>query len=86
LVIYLAWFTGIREMSAPPQQLGVFQSWPTGLLPFVFLAAVLLVSVASYHTIEVPSRRYFNRVAKRLHERAHNQQLPDLAGQFACIV
>jgi peptidoglycan/LPS O-acetylase OafA/YrhL len=85
-LVYLTWFTGVRQLSAPPQQLGMFQSWPTGILPFVFLAAVLLVSAASYRFIEVRSRIYFNRVAARLHERTNYSQPPGLAGRFACIV
>jgi len=85
-IAYLAWLTGVRELSTPPQQLGMFQSWPTGVLPFVFFAAVLLVSAASYRFIEVRSRNYFNRVAVRVHERARDSQLPGLAGRFACIV
>lgn len=85
-VVYLAWFTGMRERSAPLQQFGMFQSWPTGLLPVVFLAALLLISATSYRFVEVPSRSYFNRVAKRLHERARDQQLPGLAERIACVV
>jgi peptidoglycan/LPS O-acetylase OafA/YrhL len=86
LLVYLAWFTGMREVSAPPQQLGIFQSWPAGILTFVFFAVLLLVSAASYRFIEVPGRNHFNRVATRLHERARHPQLRGLAGQLARIV
>jgi peptidoglycan/LPS O-acetylase OafA/YrhL len=86
LVVYLAWLTGIREVSAPPQQLGMFQSWPAGILPFVYFAVVLLVSAASYRFIEVPGRDYFNRLAGRLREHGREPQLRGLAGRFACIV
>jgi peptidoglycan/LPS O-acetylase OafA/YrhL len=86
LLVYLAWFTGMREVSAPPQQLGMFLSWPAGALTFVFFAALLLVSAASYRFIEVPGRNHFNRVATRLHERARHPQLRSLAGQLARIV
>lgn len=85
-MVYLTWFTGMREVSAPPQQLGMFQSWPTGILPFVFFTMILLISAVSYRFIEVPSRNYFNCMATRLHDRARDSQLPGLAARFACTV
>jgi peptidoglycan/LPS O-acetylase OafA/YrhL len=69
LIVYLTWFTGVQESSVPPQQLGMFQSWPTGILPLVFFAVLLLVSATSYGFIEVRARNYFNDLATRLQER-----------------
>ncbi|MDQ8731098.1 acyltransferase [Bradyrhizobium sp. LHD-71] len=82
MIVYLAWLTGIREVSAPPQQLGMFQSWPPGMLPFVFLAVVLLLSAASYRFVEVPGRNHFNRMATRLQENAREPQPHGLARRY----
>jgi peptidoglycan/LPS O-acetylase OafA/YrhL len=85
LIVYLAWLTGVQELSNPPQQLGIFESWPPGVLPFVFFALLLLVSAASYHFVEVRGRNYFNQLAKGLRERVGPPRLPSLTVQFARI-
>ena len=64
LLCYGGWLSGYETKALP----GVaMQAWPgsTDTLLADFVLAVVLIAAASYRFIEMPARKYFNRLADK---------------------